>query len=209
MACLATPFRTPRVQAPSSALCAALTGWQAHPHATSTSRLRSVKLTKPAAFTHERLARKWDDVVVGGATAAYALGFGDLFPYPCRMYAPSAIRSTLPDMSLAVRRVDERDVTYVFGFPVTRSERTILDLVLNREDPSLVADALADAARSLARPKYLDVSRLSTLFHESKGRWGAPAGVLDTLLAEASIINKEYGGLSRGPVGRNVRDSGE
>lgn len=68
--------------------------------------------------------------------------------------------------------------------------------MLDREDPSLVADALADATRSLARPKYFDVSRLSTLFHESEGRWGAPAGVLDTLLAEASIINKEYGGFA-------------
>lgn len=146
------------------------------------------------AGTLERLA-SWDGVVVGGATAAYALGFGDLHPYPCRMYAPRAIRSTLPEMSAAVRRVDERDVTFALGIPVTRSERTILDLVIDGEDPSLVADALADAARNLAQPKDFDISRLSKLFRESKGRWGAPAGALDTLLTEAGVTNDGSGGF--------------
>ena len=152
------------------------------------------KLTQPAAFAHERLA-SWDGVVVGGATAACALGFGDLHPYPCRMYAPRAIRSTLPEVSAAVRRVDERDVSFALGIPVTRSERTILDLVLDGEDPSLVADALADAARNLAQPKDFDISRLSKLFRESKGRWGAPAGALDTLLTEAGVTNDGSGGF--------------
>ena len=152
------------------------------------------KLTQPAAFAHERLA-SWDGVVVGGATAACALGFGDLHPYPCRMYAPRAIRSTLPEVSAAVRRVDERDVSFALGIPVTRSERTILDLVLDGEDPSLVADALADAARNLAQPKDFDISRLSKLFRESKGRWGAPAGTLDTLLTEAGVTSNGSGGF--------------
>ncbi len=147
------------------------------------------KLTNPAAFTHERLA-SWDGVVVGGATAACALGFGDLYPYPCRIYAPRAIRSTLPEMSAAVRRVDERDVTLQLGIPVTRSERTILDLVLDGEDPSLVADALADAARNLAHPRGFDVARLIELFCESHGRWGAPAGTLEVLLVDAGVASE-------------------
>jgi hypothetical protein len=165
---------------------------------TPTTRLTSAPARRRKAvqksFAHERLA-SWDGVVVGGATAACALGFGDLHPYPCRMYAPRAIRSTLPEVSAAVRRVDERDVSFALGIPVTRSERTILDLVLDGEDPSLVADALADAARNLAQPKDFDISRLSKLFRESKGRWGAPAGTLDTLLTEAGVTNNGSGGF--------------
>lgn len=152
------------------------------------------KLTAPAAFSHERAVR-WDGIVVGGATAAFALGIGDLHPYPCRMYAPRLIRSKLPGMSAAVRRVDERDVTFRFGTPVTRAERTILDLALDGEDPSLVADVLADAERRLPRTDF-DHARLAELFAGSVGRWGVPAGTLEVLAAESGvdIITMEIGG---------------
>ena len=45
------------------------------------------KLTDPATPTHERLTF-FDGVAVGGRTAAFAWGAGDLHPYPCRIYAP-------------------------------------------------------------------------------------------------------------------------
>ncbi len=143
------------------------------------------KLTAPAAFSHERVGR-WDGIVLGGATAAFALGIGDLHPYPCRMYAPRLIRSKLPGMSAAVRRVDERDVSFRLGMPVTRAERTVLDLVLDGEDPSLVADVLADADRRLPRTDF-DHTRLAELFAGSTGRWGAPAGTLAVLAADAGV----------------------
>ncbi|MBR3328492.1 MAG: type IV toxin-antitoxin system AbiEi family antitoxin domain-containing protein [Atopobiaceae bacterium] len=143
------------------------------------------KLTAPASFTHERMGR-WDGIVVGGATAAFALGIGDLHPYPCRMYAPHLIRSKFPGMSAAVRRVDERDVTFRFGTPVTRAERTVLDLSLDGEDPSLVANVLAGAERRLSRADF-DHARLAELFVGSVGRWGVPAGTLEVLAAETGV----------------------
>ena len=140
------------------------------------------KLTDPPRFAHERLA-SWDGVCVGGRTAAFALGIGDLHPYPCRIYAPRSIRTQQAGASTAVRRVDERDVTFRLGFPVTRSERTIVDLVLDGEDLSLVADVLRDAERRLAQPMDLDLSRLAGLLVASGGRWGVPADALAELAA--------------------------
>ena len=146
------------------------------------------KLTDPSRFTHERLA-SWDGVCVGGRTAAFALGIGDLHPYPCRIYAPHPMRIRLADASTAVRRVDERDVTFQFGFPVTRSERTIVDLVLDGEDLSLVADTLRDAKWRLVQPIHFDVSRLAGLIETSGGRWGVQPDAIAELVAVEPRLN--------------------
>src|SRR5690625_5082392 len=50
----------------------------------------------------------------------------------------------------------EPDVTIRAGLPVTTRERTIADLIETRQDLSLIADALADAARHA----QIDVNRL-------------------------------------------------
>lgn len=50
------------------------------------------------------------------------------------------------------------DVAWVSGLPVTRAERTLADLSLDDEDPSLVEDALADAVR-----RGIDLNRLREL----------------------------------------------
>lgn len=139
------------------------------------------KLTDPGKFTHERLA-SWDGVCVGGQTAAFALGIGDLYPYPCRIYAPHLMRTKLPEASMAIRRVDEGDVTFRLGFPITRSERTILDLALDGEDVSLVLDALGDAMRRLPQPAEFDRLRLCNLLEGSTGRWGVPRGMAGELI---------------------------
>jgi hypothetical protein len=102
------------------------------------------------------------------------------------MYAPRLIRSKLPCMSAAVRRVDERDVTFRLGTPVTRAKRAVLDLALDGDDPSLVADVLADAERRLPRADF-DHARLAELFAGSVGRWGVPEGTLEALAAEAGL----------------------
>lgn len=115
------------------------------------------KLTDPPRFTWERM-RSWDGVTVGGSTASALLGIGDLHLSPYRIYAPRRINSRLGCASFARRDIDPKDVTWISGLPVTRAERTLMDLVLDDEDPSLVEDALADAAR-----KGLDLSRLREL----------------------------------------------
>lgn len=139
------------------------------------------KLTDPATPTRDRLT-SFDGVAVGGRTAACAWGMGDLHPYPCRVYAPGRLRSRVADVSFAQRRVDPDDTIFKGGMVVTRPERTILDLALDGEDPSLVADALADARHRLAGTGEFDMARLRELFGSSSGRWGRPPYSLDAIM---------------------------
>lgn len=104
------------------------------------------KLTDPARFTWER-TRAWDGIVVGGTTAAYLLGIGDFPLSPYRIYSPTRINSRIRSAHFSVRAIDEEDVTWTEGLPVTRLARTLVDLCLDHEDPSLIMDALRDAQR--------------------------------------------------------------
>lgn len=140
------------------------------------------KLTAPAKFTHERIP-EWDGVCVGGTSAAYLDGMGDFYLSPYRMFSRRRINSRRPGVRFGVRRIDRDDVSFDRGFPVTRPERTIVDLVLDREDPSLVAGALKDAAHASAG---VNCSRLRDLLCSEVGeRKGAD--LCDTLQAEAGL----------------------
>lgn len=120
------------------------------------------KLTAPSAFGYERISA-FDGVVVGGHTASYIHDFGVLQPSPCRIYAPKRMRSKLQGISFAQRRIEEKDVVFKEGLYVTRPERTIYDLLLDHEDPSLVADTLADARRQLEASGGFSMERLQEL----------------------------------------------
>lgn len=102
------------------------------------------KLTDPARFTWERQA-EWDGVAVGGTTVASLQGIGDFFVSPYRIYAPRRINSRLEAASFAARAINDEDVSWEQGLPLTRPERTLIDLCLDSEDPSLIADAYRDA----------------------------------------------------------------
>ncbi len=124
------------------------------------------KLTKPAFFFHERASREfWDGIAVAGHTAASILGIGDFYLSPYRLVAPRRMRSNALSATFATRRVEQEDVSFSEGLPVTRPERTLVDLVLDDEDPSLVADALEGA-----REGGLDVTRLEGLVGSEFGR---------------------------------------
>lgn len=122
------------------------------------------KLTDPAKMTHERmLVEAWDGVVVAGSTAASIQGIGDFYLSPYRILAPKRINSRNDEARFGVRAVPREEVSFIDGIPVTGIERTLIDLVLDGEDPSLVQDALADA-----RAKGLDEEKLKRLTAETK-----------------------------------------
>ncbi len=117
------------------------------------------KLTDPERFTWERTRPDaWDGIAIGGTTAASLQNIGDFFASPYRIYAPKRINSRMKAATFSVRKIDPRDVAWVSGLPVTRPERTLVDLCLDHEDPSLVADAYHDAERA-----GLDLGRLDEL----------------------------------------------
>lgn len=114
------------------------------------------KLTAPSKLTWERMVcASWDGVAVGGATASALNGIGDFYLTPIRMYSQKRFNTRNPGVSVAIRHVDREDVDFEHGFAATRMERTLIDLVLDDEELSLVQDAYEDAA-----DKGLDVTRL-------------------------------------------------
>ena len=145
------------------------------------------KLTDPAAFTYERLSPKaMDGIVVGGTTAAYLLGIGDFHLSPYRIYSPKRINSRIRAARFTTRAIDARDVTIVEGLPVTRPERTLVDLCLDFEDPSLVEDAFRDAMA-----KGLDTDRIRAIIDEQpNGK--LVRGALSTI--EDLLCESEEGG---------------
>ena len=98
------------------------------------------KLTNPTRFYHERMAQ-WDGVAVGGTSAAAIHGIGDFFLAPYRIYTPTRFNSRRKDVRFTVRTIDRSDVQFIAGCAVTTPERTIEDLIRDREDPSLVEKA--------------------------------------------------------------------
>ncbi len=142
------------------------------------------KLTEPAKFTYERMAA-WDGIAIGGTSAANILGIGDFWLSPYRIYAPRRINSRIAEASFATRAVDEEDIAWVDGLPVTKDERTLVDLCLDFEDPSLIEDALRDAVS-----KGLDFDRLALLVSQKSGR-GAAGRLLGQLSEVATRIAKE------------------
>ena len=117
------------------------------------------KLTSPEKMLHERMAYgAWDGIAVGGTTAASLIGIGDFFLTPIRMYAPRRLKTRNPDVRFSVRRISWEDVGFEHGFAVTRPERTIVDLVLDDEELSLVRDAYDDALE-----KGLDLEKLRAI----------------------------------------------
>lgn len=119
------------------------------------------KLTASTAFSWERQA-KWDGVAVGGSAATWLLGIGDFHLSPYRIYAPERINSKIESARFGVRNVDEGDMVWMGGLPVTRAERTLADLCLDCEDPSLAEGAFRDAAAQ----GHINSAKLGSLLDE-------------------------------------------
>lgn len=120
------------------------------------------KLTDPDKLSHERMGiAYWDGVSIGGSTAAAIHGIGDFHLSPYRLIAPQRIQSRRKCARFGKRSVDATDVVFIEGLPVTRMERTLVDLVLDNEDPSLIEGAYRDA-----KSKGLDMKRLERLLKE-------------------------------------------
>lgn len=125
------------------------------------------KLTAPGKLSHERMQRgDWDGVAIGGTTAAALLGIGDFYLSPYRIFAPKRFNTRNTDAHFGIRHISRDDVSFAHGFPVTKTERTLVDLVLDNEDPSLIQNAYSDALQS-----GLSEAKLAQLVEtECKGR---------------------------------------
>lgn len=106
------------------------------------------KLTAPEKMSAERMAvENWDGVAIGGSSAAAIQGIGDFHLTPLRILSPVRFNSRRDGVRFGRRVIERRDVSFAEGLALTKPERTILDLILDKEDPSQIVDALKDARR--------------------------------------------------------------
>jgi predicted transcriptional regulator of viral defense system len=141
----------------------------------------------PARLAGERLGEGHEGVVVSGQSAAWLHDIGDLRSNRTELTSPRRRQTQRPDIHYRQRELSAQDVTIREGLPVTTPERTIADLVEDRTDLSVVANALRDAIRK----HDLDLGRLETnlapLAARNGHRKGDGAAMLDQLLAIAGM----------------------
>lgn len=103
-----------------------------------------------------------DGIAVSGTTAANLQQMGDFYLSPYRMTAPTRINTRSESLSFARSEIAEQDIVWLDGLPVTKPERTLVDLCLDCEGPSLIIDAYHDALG-----RGLNTQRLKDLVGEN------------------------------------------
>jgi hypothetical protein len=159
--------------------------------------------TDPTRTAAKRLSSREPGAVIAGSTAAFLHGFGDLQPDPFEFATPVRRQSQRLDIRYRHRRLNPDEVTVRAGLPTTTVERTVADLLSDREDVSLVAGVLADAVRRSA----VDLALLTTLLGPLAARHGHPrndgASLLQHLLELGDVdVASQLRRLSRSPAWR-------
>ena len=146
------------------------------------------KLTAPEKMSYERIAvSSWDGISIGGTTAASILRIGNFYLSPYRVFAPNRINSKKTSVKFGIRKIKRDDVSFIEGLPITKIERTLLDLCMDKEDPSLIADTLSDAVNKYE--SSIDYARLELLLINIIGP-GKGKALLDSLFKNARIERK-------------------
>ncbi|WGT47264.1 type IV toxin-antitoxin system AbiEi family antitoxin domain-containing protein [Tessaracoccus lacteus] len=154
--------------------------------------------TEPKRLADDRLRDQPPSAVVSGESAARLHGIGDLRAMRSEFTTPTRRQSQRPDVRYRTRQLPSSDVTVRDGLPVTTVERTIADLVEERQGLSIVAHALRDAAMQTR----LDTTRLTALLSPLAERNGHPRGDGAALLADLLRIEGIDAGNLAGRLGR-------
>jgi predicted transcriptional regulator of viral defense system len=143
--------------------------------------------TEPKTMREMRIRDRTNGVVVAGESAADLHGIGDFRAMQHDFICPARRQTQRSDIRYRQRPLHPQDVTLVDGLPVMTMERTIADLLDDRQDVSLVADALRDASgqRILDLPRIQDL--LAPMAARNGFRRGDGAALLDRLMKIAGI----------------------
>ncbi len=141
----------------------------------------------PTRLAGERLSDGHNGVVVSGQTAAWLHDIGDLRSNRTELTSPRRRQTQRADVRYRQRNLSEKDVTIREGLPVTTPERTIADLVEDRTDLSIVANALRDASRKYELDLGALEADLAPLAARNGHRKGDGAAMLDQLLEIAGM----------------------
>ena len=147
---------------------------------------------EPRRLALERLHDNRPGIVVSGESAARLHGIGDLRATRSEFTSPTRRQSQRLDVRYRTRDLPREDITVRDGLPATTRERTIADLVEDRQDLSTVADALRDATQQ----SVLDTERLTELLAPLARRNGCAAGdgaaLLEKLAQSAGIDENSW-----------------
>nr|WP_301281173.1 type IV toxin-antitoxin system AbiEi family antitoxin domain-containing protein [Arcanobacterium phocae] len=127
----------------------------------------------PKETVYDRLNKPYFDTVISGRTAAYMHGVGDFHASPYTFTLSVRKQTTRDDIRYFRQEIDPKDIILVEQVPVTTMERTIYDLIRLGEDPDLIANMIADAARNEYR---FDQERLAYLLKPLAKKHGYSTG---------------------------------
>ncbi|QRV01759.1 type IV toxin-antitoxin system AbiEi family antitoxin domain-containing protein [Arcanobacterium phocisimile] len=127
----------------------------------------------PKETVYDRLNKPNFDAVISGRTAAYMHGVGDFHASPYTFTLSVRKQTTRDDIRYFRQEIDPKDIILVEQVPVTTMERTIYDLIRLGEDPDLIANIIADAARNEYR---FDQERLAYLLKPLAKKHGYSTG---------------------------------
>ncbi len=148
--------------------------------------------SEPARLASERLSDGHRGVVISGQTAAWLQGIGDFRSNRTQLTTPIRRQTQRADIHYRQRDLSEKDVTIRDGLPVTTLERTIADLVEDRVDLSIVANALRDASRKSRLNLEALADNLIPLVERNGHRKGDGVALLDQLLVIAGLDKQKH-----------------
>ena len=122
----------------------------------------------PKKSVSERQKERENGIVVGGHTAAYLYGAGDLWPAPYYFISPSRKQTQREEILFRKRSLTSKDVVLVEGLPVTTPEYTIATLATEGEDLSHIADV----AFAMQRSRTIDKGLLRELLSPYAKKYG-------------------------------------
>jgi predicted transcriptional regulator of viral defense system len=138
----------------------------------------------PARTAADRLSAGPAGAVVSHASAANLFGFGDLDADRHEFTLPARKQTRRTDVVLHRGELALAEVTVHNGLPVTRPERTVVDLLAASHDGEHVAGVLGAAVRARA----IDVHQVARRIGPFAARYGCPAGDGDGLLDHLLLL---------------------
>lgn len=126
----------------------------------------------PSVMAYER-PRNATDCVASLATAAWLQDLGELNPEPITFTCPARKQTKRSDIKLAKGKLSDAEVTVISGIPVTTPVRTVIDLLDEGEDLSLVSGVLRDAA---ARNESIETADFASRVDERAKHYGFASG---------------------------------
>lgn len=155
----------------------------------------------PKAFVAERMKKTPRDAVAAGRTAAFMHNFGDFYASPYTFIVSKRKQTTRDDMKYLLWELDEQDITFVHGLPVTTIERTIADLVRLHEDPEHLNTVIVDATR---KGLNIDIERLAHLLSPLAARNGYPKD--DGKAFARALLSKDSAVIQLERMGKQFQD---